>query len=170
MLRFGILLLTAYFLSIFQSALVSEIFPNFLKPDLMLIFITYLGTSPFLIAGATLTLGGGLFYDAFSGSPFGFFVMIYLVIFFLLQLLRKVLILGESIVVRMSLVALAVGVQFCLLIFLPLFFGSLENFSSPGANWILSQAVMTFAAGWPVFRLLKIFSGIPGFAIPQPMA
>ena len=170
MFRFGILLLTAYFLSIFQSALVSEIFPNFLKPDLMLIFITYLGTSPFLIAGATLTLAGGLFYDTFSGSPFGFFVMIYLVIFFLLQLLGKVLILGESIVVRLSLVALAVGVQFCLLIFLPLVFGSLENFSYPGANWILSQAVMTFAAGWPVFRLLKIFSGIPGFAIPQPVA
>ena len=170
MLRFGILLLTAYGLCIFQSALVSEIFPNFLKPDLMLIFITYLGTSPFLIAGATLTLAGGLFYDTFSGSPFGFFVMIYLVIFFLLQLLRKVLILGENIVVRLSLVALAVGVQFCLLIFLPLVFGSLENFSCPGANWILSQAVMTFAASWPVFRFLKIYSGMPGFAIPQRMA
>ncbi len=170
MLRFGILLCTAYFLSIFQSAVVSEIFPNFFKPDVMLIFITYLGTSPFLIVGATLTLAGGLFYDTFSGSPFGFFLMIYLVIFFLLQLLSKVLILGESIVARLSLVALAVGVQLVLLILLPLFFGSLENFPCPGAHWVLSQAVMTLAAGWPVFRLLKVFSGIPGFAVPQPMA
>jgi len=170
MLRFGVLLLTAYLLSIFQSAVVSEIFPNFLKPDLMLIFISYLGTSPFLITGAILTLGGGLFYDTFSGSPFGFFLLIYLVIFFLLQLLGKVLILGETIVARLSVVALAIAFQLFMLILLPLVFGSLENFSCPGANWILSQAVTTLAAGWPLFRLFKIFSDLPGFTIPQPMA
>ena len=170
MLRFGVLLLTAYLLSIFQSAVVSEIFPNFLKPDLMLIYISYLGTSPFFITGAILTLGGGLFYDTFSGSPFGFFLLIYLVIFFLLQLLGKVLILGETIVARLSLVALAIVFQLFILIFLPLVFGSLDNFSFPGMNWILSQAVTTCAAVWPLFRLFKILSGLPGFTIPQPMA
>lgn len=170
MLRFGVLLLIAYLLSIFQSAVVSELFPNFLKPDLMLIFITYLGASPFLITGAMLTLGGGLFYDTFSGSPFGFFLMIYLVIFFLLQLLGKVLILGETIVVQVSLVALAVVFQFFMLIFLPMVFGALENFSCPGANWILPQAVTTCAACWPLFRVFKIFSGLPGVTTPHPMA
>jgi hypothetical protein len=170
MLRFGVLLLTAYLLSIFQSAVVSELFPNFLKPDLMLIFITYLGTSPFLITGAMLTLGGGLFTDTFSGSPFGFFLMIYLVIFFLLQLLGKFLILGETLVVRMSLVGLAAVFQLFMLIFFPMVFGALENFSCPGVNWILPQAGMTCAACWPLFRFFKIFSALPGFAIPQPMA
>jgi hypothetical protein len=136
----------------------------------MLIFITYLGISPFLITGAMLTLGGGLFSDTFSGSPFGFFLMVYLVIFFLLQLLGKVLILGETMVVRVSLVSLAIIFQLFMLIFLPLVFGSLENISCPGAHWILPQAVTTCAAAWPLFRFFRIFSRLPGFTIPQPMA
>jgi rod shape-determining protein MreD len=171
MVRFGVLLLTAYLLSIFQSAVMSEIFPDFLKPDLMLIFITYLGTSPYLVTGATVALGGGLFSDTFSGSPFGFFFMVYLIIFFLLQLLGKVLILGESMVARVSLVALAMVFQLGALIFFPWVFGSLEDFSYPGGHWILSQAASTCAASWPFFYLfLKIFSTLPGFALPQPMA
>ncbi len=170
MLRVGVLLLTAYLLSIFQSAVMSEFFPNFLKPDLMLIFITYLGTSPFLVTGAMLTFAGGFFCDAFSGSPFGFFLMIYLVIFFLLQFLGRILILGETTASRLSLVALASVFQFFLLLLLPLVFGSLENFTCPGVNWILPQAGMTCVAGWPLFRLFKLFSSLPGFALPQPMA
>jgi cell shape-determining protein MreD len=170
MLRFLILLFTAYLLSLFQSAVTSEIFPNFLKPDLMLIFITYLGTSPFLITGAVLALAGGLFYDTFSGSPFGLFLFIYLGIFFLFKLLGKILILGETLAVRVSLVTLAIAFQLFLLIFLPLAFGILEKFSLPGASWILPQAVTTCAACWPLFRLFKMFAALPGFAIPQPMA
>ncbi|MDO9210714.1 MAG: hypothetical protein Q7V48_08190 [Deltaproteobacteria bacterium] len=194
MLRFLILLFTAYLLSLFQSAVTSEIFPNFLKPDLMLIFITYLGTSPFLITGAVLAFAGrrihrhvvvypdflitgavlafagGLFYDTFSGSPFGLFLFIYLGIFFLLKLLGKILILGETLAVRVSLVTLAIAFQLFLLIFLPLGFGILEKFSLPGASWILPQAVTTCAACWPLFRLFKMFAALPGFAIPQPMA
>ncbi len=52
MRRFFILLLSAYLLAIFQSAVTSEILPSFMKPDLMLILVTYLGVSPFLMAGA----------------------------------------------------------------------------------------------------------------------
>lgn len=170
MLLFLILLLTAYFLSLFQSAVISELFPNFLKPDLMLIFITYLGTSPFLITGAVLTLGAGIFYDTFSGSPFGLFLFLYLGIFFLLKLLGKILILGENLSLRMSLVVLAIVFQLLLLIFLPPVFGILVNFSLPGPNWILPQAVTTCAACWPLFRLFKILAALPGLVTPQPMA
>ena len=170
MLRFLILLLTAYLLSIFQSALISELFPNFLKPDLMLIFITYLGISPFLIAGAMLSFACGLFTDTFSGSPFGLFLLTYLSIFFLLKLLGKILILGETPVVRLGLVALAIVLQLLLLVLLPWAFGIRESFSFPGAGWILPQAVTTCVACWPLFHLLKKLAALPGFTIPQPMA
>jgi hypothetical protein len=170
MLRFLILLLTAYLLSLFQSAVISELFPNFLKPDLMLIFITYLGTSPFLITGAVLSVGCGLFTDTFSGSPFGLFLFIYPGIFFLLKLLGKILILGETLAVRLSLVALAIAFQLFLLLFLPWAFGILESFSFPGASWILPQAVTTCVACWPLFHLFKKLAALPGFTIPQPMA
>lgn len=46
MLRFIILMLTAYLLALFQSAVTGEILPSWMKPDLMLILVTYLGISP----------------------------------------------------------------------------------------------------------------------------
>jgi rod shape-determining protein MreD len=168
--RFLILLMTAYLLSLFQSAVISEIFPNFLKPDLMLIFITYLGASPFLITGMILSFACGLLMDTFSGSPFGLFLFIYLSIFFLLKLLGKILILGESTLIRLGLVALAIVFQLFLLLFIPRIFGIQENVSIPGAGWILPPAMATCVAAWPLFHLLKKLAALPGITIPQPMA
>ena len=43
MFRFFILPLIAFFLTLFQSTVISQILPNYVKPDLMMILITYLG-------------------------------------------------------------------------------------------------------------------------------
>ncbi len=161
MRRFFILLLSAYLLAIFQSAVTSEILPNFLKPDLMLILVTYLGVSPSLIAGAVLVFFCGLLYETFSGGPFGLFLFIYLNIFFLIKLLAKFLILGDTITFRLILVALSMTFQAFLIILLPPLLGSSEILFLPQASWILPQVLITCAACWPLFPLFKKLETLP---------
>jgi hypothetical protein len=86
MFRYFILPLVAFLLTLFQSAVVSELLPDFVKPDLILILITYLGASPLLITGAILVFFCGLLQETFSGSPHGLFLFIYLSIFFFFNL------------------------------------------------------------------------------------
>jgi len=161
MLRFFILLLIAYFLTLFQSAVISELLPNSLKPDLMLILITYLGISPPLVVGAILVSFYGLLQQTFSGSPPGLFLFIYLSIFFFIKLLAKFLILGETIAVRMILVAVSVTMQALLMIFLPPALGIFADFSLPEVSWLLPQAGISCAASWPLFPLFKKLEPLP---------
>jgi hypothetical protein len=168
MFRFFILPLIAYFLTLFQSAVVSELLPNFVKPDLMLILITYLGTSPLLVTGALLVFFCGLLQETFSGSPQGLFLFVYLSIFFFIKLLGKFLILGETITLRIILVAVSVSLQVLLMIFLPPALGIFFNLSLPGVNWILPQALMTCAVGWPLFHLFKKLEALPRVE-PSPL-
>jgi rod shape-determining protein MreD len=161
MRRFIILLLSAYLLAIFQSAVTSELLPNFIKPDLMLILVTYLGVSPFLMTGAILVFFCGLLYETFSGSPFGLFLFIYLSIFFLIKLLAKFLILGETITFRLILVALSMTLQASMMVLLPPLLGFFENLSLPPVNRILPQVLITCAVGWPLFSLFKRLETLP---------
>jgi len=168
MVRVLILLGIGYSLTLLQSAMTSAIFPSFMKPDLILIFITYLGTSLPLMPGSILTLFCGLLYDTFSGSPFGLFLFIHLSIFFLIKLLAKFLIMGETITFRMTLVALSMGVQYLLLIFLPPALGLHENWSLPSPDWILPQALITCAACWPFLHLFKKLDTLTRVETSQP--
>jgi len=168
MFRFFIFPLIAYFLTLLQSAVISELLPNFVKPDLMLILITYLGISPMLVAGAILVFFCGLLQETFSGSPHGLFFFIYLSIFFFIKLLGKFLILGETMTLRIILVAVAIGLQVLLMTFLPPALGIFFNLSLPGVSWILPQALMTCAVGWPLFHLFKKLEALPRVE-PSPL-
>ena len=168
MFRFFILPLIAYFLTLFQSAVVSELLPNFVKPDLMLILITYLGTSPLLVTGALLVFFCGLLQETFSGSPHGLFLFVYLSIFFFIKLLGKFLILGETTTLRIILVAVSISLQVLLMILLPPAVGISFNLSLPGVSWILPQALMTCAVGWPLFHLFKRLEAVPRVE-PSPL-
>jgi len=168
MFRFFILPLIAFFLTLFQSAVISELLPNFVKPDLMLILITFLGTSPLLVAGAILVFFCGLLQETFSGSPPGLFLFIYLSIFFFIKLLGRFLILGETITVRIILVAVSTTLQVLLMIFLPPTLGISSNLSLPELVWILPQALVTCAAGWPLFHLFKKLEALPRVE-PSPL-
>ncbi len=161
MFRFLILPFIAFFLTLLQSAVVSEILPNFVKPDLMMILVTYLGASPLLITGAILVFFCGLLQETFSGSPHGLFLFVYLIIFFFIKLLGKFLILGEAITLRVILVAVSLALQVFLLVLLPPALGILSNLSLPGLDWILPQALMTCAVGWPLFLLFKKLETLP---------
>ncbi len=152
------ILLTAaiiYFLAIGQSALMSEIFSNYLKPDLMLILIVYLGLYNAPLPGAIKILAGGLFYDSLSGGPFGLFSTIYLAIFFLIKLAEKVLILGETKIMQMSLLGLASIFQYLSLPFLLFALGIWESYSLPRIKWLVPQMVMTWAFAWPLFDFFR---------------
>jgi hypothetical protein len=168
MFRFFILPLIAYFLTLFQSAVISELLPNFVKPDLMLILITYLGASPLLITGGILVFFCGLLQETFSGSPQGLFLFIYLSIFFFIKLLGKFLILGETITLRIILVAVSIAFQVLLMIFLSPALGTFFNLSLPGVSWILPQALITCAVGWPLFHLFKKLEALPRVE-PSPL-
>ncbi len=160
-LRFFILLLSAYFAALFQSAVIGEIFPDLIKPDLMLIFIVYLGFMAPPIAGAALTLFCGLLYDSYSGSPFGLFMFSDLAVFFLLKLLAKFLILGEALSLRLILVILAAVTQAFLLIFLPFALEISESFDLPTMNEFVAPILMTCLVGWPLFHLFKKLDPLP---------
>ncbi len=168
MFRFFILPLIAYFLTLFQSAVISEILPNFVKPDLMLILITYLGISPLLVTGALLVFFCALLQETFSGSPHGLFLFVYLSIFFFIKLLGKFLILGETMTLRIILVAVSISLQVLLMILLPPALGISFNLSLPGVSWILPQALMTCAVGWPLFHLFKRLEAVPRVE-PSPL-
>ena len=168
MFRYLILPLIAFLLTLFQSAVISEILPDFVKPDLILILITYLGVSPLLITGAILVFFCGLLQETFSGSPHGLFLFIYLSIFFFIKLLGKFLILGETITLRIILVAVSVTLQLLLMVFLPPALGIFFNLSLPGVTWILPQGLMTCAVGWPLFLLFKRLETLPGVE-PSPL-
>jgi hypothetical protein len=168
MFRLIILPLIAFLLTLFQSAVLSELLPNFVKPDLILILITYLGASPLLITGAILVLFCGLLQETFSGSPHGFFLFIYLSIFFFIKLLGKFLILGETITLRIVLVAVSITLQLFLMVLLPPAVGFFFNLSLPGLSWILPQTLMTCAVGWPFFLLFRKLEALPRVE-PSPL-
>ncbi|MGB9699419.1 MAG: rod shape-determining protein MreD [Thermodesulfobacteriota bacterium] len=155
MAKFFLIVIVIYFLAICQSAIVSEIFPNYLKPDLMLILITYLGIYNSLWPGAIKTLAGGLFYDSLSGSPFGLFSTIYLAVFFLIKLLEKILILGETKIMQMSLLGSALIFQYLSLPFFLFAIGIWQSYSLPEIKWWAPQMAMTCACAWPLFDFLK---------------
>ncbi len=64
MFRFFIFLLTAFLLTLIESTLVSLIFPSYLKPDLMILLVVFLGISFPLLPGALL-----VFSAVFSTTP-----------------------------------------------------------------------------------------------------
>ena len=155
MVRTLIFLLTAFLLAIFQSTLVSRVFPAYLKPDLMIILVIFLGVSFPSLPGAFLVLFCGLLYDAFSGGPLGLFSFVYLFIFFSLKLLARVLIIGESFPFRMILTGGLMTVQIALLLLLPPALGRGGQFTWPPAGWVLPQVLLTCLASWPLFYLLR---------------
>ena len=168
MFRLFILPLIAFLLTLFQSAVISELLPDFVKPDLMLILITYLGASPLLVTGAILVFFCGLLQETFSGSPQGLFLVIYLSIFFFIKLVGKFLILGDTITLRIILVAVSITFQLLLMVFLPPALGIFFNLSLPGVSWILPQGLMTCAVGWPLFHLFKRLETLPRVE-PSPL-
>ncbi len=165
--RFFILLATAYLLSIFQSAIVTEILPRYLRPEWMFLFIVYVGIHHPFIPGALLASFTGLLYDTFASSFFGLFWFVALIIFFSIKTLGKILILGETLQFRMSLVAFLMGFQIFLLSFVPFFLGISENLSLPPISWTLAQVLVTCVICEPFFRLIKKLESIPKGAPPS---
>ena len=155
MSRFLIFLLSSFLLTIFQTTLVSLIFPSYLKPDLMLILVVFLGISFPPLPGAFLVLFCGLLYDTFSGGPLGLFSFVYLFIFFSLKLVARVLILGETIPFRMVLTGVLMGVQILLLLLLPSVLGRISQLTLPRAGWILPQVLLTCLLSWPHLPLCR---------------
>jgi len=169
MVRLLIFLLTAYLLVLFQSAVVSQLFPSSLQPDLMLILITYLGTTSTPFTGAMLVFLCAFLYGSFSGSPFGLFIFIYLCIFFFLRLLSKFLIFGETFRSQTILVALSMALQTLLLVLLSVTLGILENLFLPVLKWFIPQALITCAACWPLFQVFKKLEVRRGVESSQPV-
>ncbi len=155
MVRFLIFLLSAFLLGVLQSTLVSLIFPVFLRPDLMILLVIFLGLSFPVVPGAILTLFGGVLYDTLSGQSLGLFPVIYLLIFFFLKLLQTFLIFGGALPFRVVLVAVLMGFEVLLLIYLPVAVGAAAEPFWPVPGWILPQVLTTCAACWPLFYLFR---------------
>ena len=163
---FSSLLFLFYLVLLLQTTWVSEIFPHFLKPDLMLVFVIYVGTRPYLLSGAVLVGSCALLYELFSGSPGGLVMMIYFILFFLLKSLTKFILIGEALSFRLLLVFGALVLQDLLIGLLPFVLGVAPTVTSPTGNWILAQAAVTSLAGWPVWILFKKVESLPHMTPP----
>lgn len=164
---FSALLFLFYLLILLQTTWLSEIFPPFLKPDLMLVFVVYVGTLPYLFSGALLVGLCGLLYGLFSGIPGGLVTLIYFILFFLLKALAKVILIGEALSFRLLLVFGLLILQDLLIGLLPFGLGVAPTTTLPPANWMLAQAAATSLAGWPVWILFKKVESLPRM-IPPP--
>jgi rod shape-determining protein MreD len=67
---------------LFQTMLFPRIFPIYLKPDLLLILVVYLGVNEDYGRGGLLAYIFGLLLDVFAGSFMGMYGMTFLVMFF----------------------------------------------------------------------------------------
>ncbi len=162
---FFFLLLLSYVLGIFQSALLGEILPDFIRPDLMLPLIVYAGVMLPPVPGAVLVLFCGFLYDCYGGNPFGLFMFADLAIFFLLKFVAKFLIMGEAIALRLTLLAFAAAVQLSLCILIPYLLGISGKSDFPPVERLLGNVGFTCLVGWPLFYFLKKFDD---FTRPEP--
>jgi len=167
---FSALLFLFYLILLLQTTWISEIFPPFLKPDLMLVFVIYVGTLPYLFSGAALVGAGGLLYELFSGSPGGIILMTYFILFFLLKSLTKFILIGEALSFRLLLVFGALILQDLLIGLLPFVLGVAPTITYPPGTWILAQAAATSLAGWPVWILFKKVESLPRMTPPPKSA
>ncbi len=154
-IRFLIFLLCAFLLAVLQSTLVSLVLPDYLRPDLMILLVIFLGTSFPLTTGAILVLFCGLLSDTFSGGTFGLFAFIYLSLFFSLKVLAKFLIFGDRMTVRIILVVMLMISQGALIILFPLALGIKSQLTWPFPDWVPAQILITCLACWPFFHLFQ---------------
>ena len=131
---FSSFLFLFYLVLLLQTTWISEIFPHFLKPDLMLVFVVYVGTRPYLLPGAVLVGVCGLLYELFSGIPGGLILLIYFILFFLLKSLTKFILIGEALSFRLLLVFGAVVLQDLLIGLLPFVLGVRPGDNLPGGE------------------------------------
>ena len=81
-MRIVIYFLIALLCMLFQTAFFPRIFPVYLKPDLLLILVVYLGVNEKYGSGGLLAYIFGCLLDVFAGSYMGMYGMTFLVLFF----------------------------------------------------------------------------------------
>ena len=166
----GWMVFFSYFLMILQTTLIAEVFPNFLRPDLMIAWVTYIGIAFSLIHGIFFVLFCGLLSDTFSGSPFGLFMVVYLAIFLLIKLLERFIIIGPSPGFRTLLVAFSLAFQTLGLSFFPWGLGISKELWSPPFFISLLQGIVTCALAWPLLRFWEKMTVIFKETPAQPIS
>lgn len=91
------LFLSGTILLILQTTLLHALPEWFGRPNFLFLFIVFLGTYLDLYKGAVLALLFGLIMDIFSGVFLGLHPAIYLILFFVLQIISRHLAINESI-------------------------------------------------------------------------
>ncbi len=81
-MRIAIYLFIGLLCMLFQTILFPRVFPIYLKPDLLLILVVYLGVNENYGPGGILAYTFGLLLDVFAGSFMGMYGMTFLVLFF----------------------------------------------------------------------------------------
>jgi hypothetical protein len=150
-----------YLLVLLQTTWMTEIFPPFLKPDPMLIFVVFVGTRPHLISGAALVGVCALLYGLFSGIQGGLMMIVYFIFFFLLQALTRVILIGDALSFRLLLVFGALLLQALLTGLLPFVLGVVPAVVFPPGGWVLAQAAATSLLAWPLWILFRKVESLP---------
>ena len=81
-MRIAVYLTIGLLCMLFQTMLFPRIFPIYLKPDLLLILVVYLGVNEEYGPGGLLAYLFGALLDVFAGSFMGMYGMSFLVLFF----------------------------------------------------------------------------------------
>ncbi len=81
-MRVALYFLVGLLFMLFQTVLFPRLFPIYLKPDLLLILVVYLGVNERYLRGGILAYTFGALLDVFAGSFMGMYGMSFLVLFF----------------------------------------------------------------------------------------
>ena len=81
-MRITLYLFVGLLCMLFQTALFPRLFPVYLKPDLLLILVVYLGVNEEYGSGGLLAYLFGCLLDVFAGSYVGMYGLSFLVLFF----------------------------------------------------------------------------------------
>ncbi len=81
MKRIAYYLLLSFFLIFLQVSVLPRLLPEYLKPDLLLVLVLYLGLTETCLRGGLICWYLGCLEDVFAGSDFGLFGITFLIIF-----------------------------------------------------------------------------------------
>ncbi len=134
--------------------LLFNLFGKWFKPDLLVLLIIFFNISSGIRYSLVTALSAGIFQDSFSLSPFGSYIVTYIVCVFVATLVRRYLFHADPYAVRILLAFIITSVQAIILYAINLTFVSVD-INEFIMNVLIPEVLMTTIVANFTFRYLK---------------
>jgi len=164
-MRIFIYFLIGLLCMLFQTALFPRLFPIYVKPDLLLILVVYLGVNERYSSGGLLAYTFGCLLDVFAGSFMGMYGLTFLVLFFTVRGAVSFFN-SENPLLLLFMVFCGTLIEAAMLILLG-FMAQAGDLWVIILNWIIPQLVLNLLIGWfLLFVITRLQRRFPRLEIP----